>query len=226
MEDFLKQAQEELGLAEVFEEQSKIDNSENVKDYEEAKKKEEKEKKDRYFNKALDFKYKDFDPKNLKIDETNKPQLMALSNWVNDFKQGKWLIINGKQGNGKTLMKNVIIKSLYEKKQKKVYSTSMFEISIDYVDSFKNGNTRQLFNKLTEAQILVIDEVGRRKISESLFDFLFAIFDHYYLKKKSLILVSNLDITEESLGQYVDIDRVREVGDYVTFNSNKQRSKK
>lgn len=125
------------------------------------------------------------------------------------------LILCGGVGTGKTLIGSALVCDLIRAGRVAIMSTVMTVIR-DYRATWKNDcdySEAQYINKMTKADLLVIDEVGVQYGSDSEKLFLFDVIDGRYQNQLPTILLSNLNVDgiRECIGARC-IDRLREDG--------------
>jgi len=188
-------------------------------------------KRQKYFSDTIPERYRDIEVKDLIINDDNKDQIIKVKEWIDSFKKGKWLVFSGTQGTGKTLLKNLIIKELYNRHGIKTMSEKMYSIFIKYTDSLRSGNTESYLNELTKYDAVAIDEIGRKDLTQAVHDFFFEFVDRMYEKKKTLILCSNLPIkskndSDKTISDYIDLERLIEAGTLIPMSGDSFRGKK
>ena len=159
-------------------------------------------------SKMMDIKYIDAKLPDFTVLPENKITYDKIIDWLDNYKQGKWLVLKGPQGCGKTLMKNIIIRELYTRYQIRSYATTHYGLFTDYLDSIQNGTNKALLTKLGNKKMLIIDEIGRRKQTEAFGNFLFEVIDRIYLNEGSALLITNA----VSVKDYIDLSRLNECG--------------
>jgi len=137
-----------------------------------------------YFDKSLS----DYIP-------TSKGQEAALKG-VNDIitSKKKKLILIGSNGTGKTMLGNIAVKIMGGK----IYT--MYEIATRIRQSYMPGSKEtelQIVNGLIEEPLLVIDEVGRLKMSEAVQDWFSYILDKRHTRGKPYFLIGNLHFKKD-----------------------------
>jgi DNA replication protein DnaC len=167
----------------------------------------------------VDAKYKDVRYQHFQILPENKETISKVTQWLKDYKPGKWLVLKGPQGTGKTMLKNIIIRELYIRHRVRSHNTTMYTLFCEYMDSLKNGKNKQLLERLGKTDLLIIDEVGRRKSTEAFNDFMFEVMDRLYINGRSALLITNA----ESVKDYIDISRLNEVGMLLTLTGKDWR---
>lgn len=198
---------------------------ENQREYEERQKQKEEDEKNKYYDSVIDKKYRDSEFSDFIVNDQNQKQIEKLKNWIDDFKLPNWLVISGEQGTGKTMLKNILIKELY-KKGFKCDSYDYQVMSIEYQDRISNGSLMKYFNHLIYDKIMIIDELGRKKATEGFFDFMFSVINQMYLENKTVILITNLPISNEGIGKFIDMDRLKENAKSIVLTGDSFRGKK
>jgi DNA replication protein DnaC len=144
---------------------------------------------------------------------------------------GKILMI-GKNGTGKNHLAISVLKRFHGK----IYT--MFEISLMIRESY-NGSAyteTQILEDLSNMDLLVIDEIGRSKGSDSEFNWLSYIIDKRHVRKLPLIMISNRHLKrncksngcDKCLERYLDgdmISRISQDGIILELNGEDYRRK-
>jgi len=155
-------------------------------------------------------------------------------NWIERFNLGKWLVLYGGQGTGKTFLKNMILKDL-ARQGFNYESTTLRDMYSQYLEKQRNGeSTKKLEERYASKSILFIDELGRASDTDSLKHFMFSIIDKIYIAKRSLILVSNMmieadDESEEHddkkkyISDFIDFERLKECATFIPFYGESYR---
>lgn len=196
-------------------------NERNYNEYEQEKLKEHNNRIKSVLDKMMDVKYIDVDIKDFIVTDENKYTFEKVIDWLDNYVNGKWLVLKGSQGTGKTFLKNIIIKELYTRYHIRSYSTTHYTLFTEYLDSMQIGKNKILLEKLGKTKMLIIDEIGRRKQTEAFSDFMFEILDRIYLNKGSVLLITNKDTVTE----YVDLSRLNECGVSLILKGKDWRSK-
>lgn len=132
-----------------------------------------------YFDKTLD----DF----IATTKAQKAALQAVKDIISSGK-GK-LILIGSNGIGKTMLGNIAVKIMGGK----IYT--MFEIASRIRQSYVPGakeTEMDILNELISVPLLVIDEVGRLKMSEAVQDWFSFVLDKRHTYNKPYFLLGNL----------------------------------
>ncbi len=172
----------------------------------------------KYFLTLLDDKYKTFtfdDYKLIKFKDkgmiSNQEEMLKKAHsFSDDFEPSKWIVMFGGQGTGKTMIKNCILKELGQRGFSFINTTakSIYNEWLETNGNFAKKSLKKLVEEYTSTDLLVIDELGRHKITEAMKDFLFDITNEIYNKGKSLMLVTNLTI--DKIGNFIDRERLNE----------------
>jgi DNA replication protein DnaC len=124
--------------------------------------------------------------------KAQKAALQAIETIVSSRK-GK-LVILGTNGVGKTMLGSIAVKLLGGK----IYT--MYEISVRIRQSY-SANSKEteldILNELVNEPLLVIDEVGRVKMSEAIQDWFSYILDKRGSQNKPYILLGNLHLKND-----------------------------
>jgi DNA replication protein DnaC len=206
-------------MRELIERLKATSSQENHDAYQAELKTEHNEKIKKILTEIMDKKYINITWKDYTVESDNQDSFGKVKQWFTAYKQGSWLVLKGTQGTGKTMIKNILIKYLYGNHKIKAINTTLYGLYVEYLDSIKNGSTKRLLDKLGNAKLLVIDEIGRKESTTALKDFVFEVMDRLYLNGGSAILITNL----ESVKEYIDISRLNEVGLSVTFSGKDRR---
>jgi len=161
------------------------------------------------------------------------------SAFVNDF-EGRILIMLGNHGNGKNHLAAAILKKMGG------YMYSVFEMELLIRQSYKTSAKEsefELYERLCNAPLLVINEIGKHKLGEWDQFFLSYIINKRYENMKPIILISNGHLKEKCpvqnpvdgggcekcfenyLGEDV-ISRIIECGEIMEFTGDDYRQRK
>lgn len=137
------------------------------------------------------------------------------------------LIFSGRVGTGKTMLASAMINELMPHKRCRLASLS--SLVRELKDSWGKGasmSETMLLKHLSELDLLIIDEVGQQRGTETEILFVFDIIDGRYKNMLPTVLISNLDKTgiREAIGDRA-FDRLRQDGGkVVAFNWGSMRS--
>lgn len=154
-------------------------------DREEKRKKEKQQERLKELNIEPEFYAKTFDDFLVKT-ESQQKALNAIKQLVAE-KKGKVVLV-GSNGTGKTMLASIAVKELGGK------IFSMYEISTMIRQSYTVKATKselEIVNELATIPLLVIDEMGRTKNSETEQNWLSYILDKRHTRNLPFILISN-----------------------------------
>jgi DNA replication protein DnaC len=137
------------------------------------------------------------------------------------------LILSGRVGTGKTMLASAMINELLPLKKCRLATLS--GLVRELKDCWGKGasmSESMLLKQLSELDLLIIDEVGQQRGTETEILFVFDIIDGRYKNMLPTVLISNLDKTgiRDAVGDRA-FDRLREDGGkVVAFNWGSMRS--
>jgi len=150
-----------------------------------------------------------------------------------DDSVGRMLIMLGKHGNGKNHLAAAILKKMGG------YMYSVFEMELLIRQTYTGTTSEwELYERLCNAPLLVINEIGKHKIGEWEQFFLSYIINKRYENMMPIILISNThlkencpekDGCESCFEKYIGddvISRIIECGEILTFTGEDYREKK
>lgn len=156
--------------------------------------------------------------------QTNFKELIAkyIDNYpVNTAVDGqRWLMLVGHVGSGKTRTACTIANELMARNYRVKYIDA-YSLFTDIKQGYAKFEDRLQNYTSDDYEILIIDEVGMTKMSESDYTSLFVILNERYKKSLPVILCSNMQV-EEFLGDAIQ-DRINEVGITYTFPERSYR---
>ena len=172
---------------------------------------------------SLPIKWKERTFENAKILSLEEKKIkQRLEYYCNHFKEaqknGLGLYLCGEVGTGKSFYSICIFNELL-KNDFKVYRTTLNGIYQRIQSTFSNFNNlteEQVFKDLLEADLIILDDLGKENISETWGKSkLYSIFNFFYEKEKCIIISTNLE--SEQISNFMDIqgndaliDRFRE----------------
>ena len=212
-----------------------MDSNKKIKEAIEAtkqlKKHELKEKIKYFLNiSSLPIKWKERTFENAKILSLEEKKIkQRLEYYCNHFKEaqknGLGLYLCGEVGTGKSFYSICVFNELL-KNDFKVYRTTLNGIYQRIQSTFSNFNNlteEQVFKDLLEADLIILDDLGKENISETWGKSkLYSIFNFFYEKEKCIIISTNLG--KEEIADFMDtqgndalLDRFRERLDTLEF---------
>ena len=138
--------------------------------------------------------------------------------------QGRSLVFLGNIGTGKTHLAVSLLKAFLQKGGSGVF-LSVSDLIIDIRDSWGNGTTRSTIELYSQADLLVLDEVGVQAGTDNERQILFAILNRRYNEVKPTVLITNLTIQgfKEFVGKRI-FDRLKEGGgELIAFTGESYR---
>ena len=179
---------------------------------------------------SLPVRWKEYTFENSKI-LSKKENIIKhkLEYYCEHFKEAKdkglGLYLCGEIGTGKSFYSLCIFNKLL-KNNYKVYRTTLNGIYQRIQSTFSNFNNlteEKVFKDLLEADLIILDDLGKENISETWGKSkLYSIFNFFYEKKKCIIISTNLG--KEEIANFMDIqgndallDRFRERLDTLEF---------
>ena len=217
------------------EQKKSMDSDDRLKEAIEATrqlKKQELEKKIKYFLNIsnLPVRWKEYTFENSKILSKEENIIkQKLEYYCEHFKEAKdrglGLYLCGEIGTGKSFYSLCVFNELL-KNNYKVYRTTLNGIYQRIQSTFSNFNNlteEKVFKDLLEADLIILDDLGKENISETWGKSkLYTIFNFFYEKEKGIIISTNLG--KEEIANFMDtqgndalLDRFRERLDTLEF---------
>ena len=125
-------------------------------------------------------------------------QLQIAKDFVKEFRHdsGQGLIFNGSYGTGKTHLAVAIARELLRQKGCSVWFKTFGELLQEIRNGFKSGLAEAISKRYYTVDVLVMDDLGKEKLSEWTSEQLFNIVNERYKAQKSMIITTNLSIAE------------------------------
>lgn len=128
--------------------------------------------------------------------------LLAVSNYVRRFDElradGVGFVLLGDSGTGKTHLACGVLIALMEKARGMYLTLNELIGKIhESYDQKSEKTSENIFQALEDCPLLVVDEVGRTRMSEAVMDEFFRVVDARYRKMMPTIFISNASTPEE-----------------------------
>jgi DNA replication protein DnaC len=162
------------------------------------------------------FSIEDFEPTNPKKKAIGDSIKKFINSHIyGDSKEIRGLIFYGNQGNGKSMLSNLIqFEAL--KAGKRARRITQFDLYNQFLED------RRIIEYYKEPDFLFLDEIGRINNSDYAQNAFFDLVNHRYSKLKQTIITTNLK--KNQLSEFVDSDRMKEFR-IVEFNWDSRRGR-
>ncbi len=163
--------------------------------------------------------------------ELMRENLLLAKDFVDKFgMRSENLFFYGGAGCGKTFLSSCIANALLEKQVNVVYKSAvrLFSDYLDYVFNRADAaGAKKELDRVTEAQLLIIDDLGTEAINQHTQSYLFQLINERAVRKKSTIISTNFN-PEELAGIYTEriSSRIFERYELVEFPAEDIRLKK
>lgn len=194
----------------------------------------------------IPYRYKDKNFANYKVKPENEKVYRKVAEYLKNYqeneKAGRWLVMAGNYGTGKTHLSIAILKkvcSIYAKQaidsrpdlpveitRKKIISNPvLFVKTPELLEEIRSTYDRNDINeddvlfKYKTRRFLVLDDLGVEKPSDSTREKLYSILDYRYSNMRPTVITTNCDMNElvNRIGERI-VDRIQEVADgYITI---------
>ena len=182
-----------------------------------------------------DFRQSTFE--NFEFNADNKGHYNIARKYVDKWEDVKannyGLLFYGIPGNGKTYLSCCIANALQEKMVSAVIvgAGALLDRFKDNYGRFGDNSDIQIIQSLTNADLLIIDDLGAERKTEWSVDKLYSIIDKRYRDKKPTVISTNLSLDElrEHLstdGVYRTYDRIIEMTTPIEFKGKSRRKDK
>lgn len=133
-------------------------------------------------------------------EEQRKKFITARNEFIESVKSYKqaylmqpWsLLVIGTVGNGKTMLASALLNEYRLLTGKDVYYTTVYDLANDY----KNGFKQETLNKYNDCELLCIDEIRDKTMTDYNRELLQQMIDYRYREKLATILISNVAPSE------------------------------
>jgi DNA replication protein DnaC len=131
------------------------------------------------------------------INEKSEEFLQAVHKFVGHPRG--FFLIAGKNGNGKSFTARAILEHFYSPRLDNQF-WNMAQLNMHWLKNFQQyGETMSLLNDITRAHLLVLDDVGTRKPSDSFMDFLYWIADQRYENRDRVATIVTTNLNSQSM---------------------------
>ena len=166
---------------------------------------------------------------NFLVNNNNKEAFEQAKRYVEEFDGSTGLMFVGGAGTGKTHLAAAIVNELVERGYKVMFGNST-DIIARMRKSFKEGESDiDIISKITDVDLLVIDDLGKEKESEYTNMIIYQIINRLYEDEKALIITTNYTsfAVKERLGDYGDaiLSRLLEMCKVVKLTGEDWRKK-
>ncbi len=153
------------------------------------------------------------------VTEQQQKTLLTVKNYIDNFdyviEKGTSMIMTGGVGTGKTHLASAIAHSFIEKNKTVAFMTisAMFRKIRETYRVNSRKTEQEVIDDLREVDLLILDEIGLQKGSDSEEYLLFEVLNERYGYFKPTIIISNLGVTD--IKRYIGIrvmDRLKEGG--------------
>ena len=135
-------------------------------------------------------------------DLSRLPKIEAHIDWLPDD-TGRGLTIIGKTGAGKTRLSYLILKNLVVEKGLSVCYFRPVQFALKSHDAWMNNRVKQFYYEMQVADILVFDDLGKEKFTETRMMDFFAMINDRLDHLKPMIFTTNYD-GDELAGKFED----------------------
>lgn len=150
--------------------------------------------------------------------------MQYAENFENNLKFGTSMILLGGVGTGKTHLSVSLLRHIISEGHSGMF-ISASDLFMTIRESWGDNTTRETIGKLTDLDLLVIDEVGVQRGTDNEREIMFSVLNSRYNHMRPTILLSNKTKTE--LKQYIGLrvyDRMKEnQGQILVLNGESQR---
>lgn len=133
------------------------------------------------------------------VNETNEKAYHAALEYVEGFnpRSGSGLLLVGPVGTGKTHLSAAVAMALMDKEHRVVFGTInslLSQIRYSYEDD--KESEKELFDQYTKCSLLVIDDLGKEKVTEWTEQLVFDIINTRYERLKPVLITTNLNLKD------------------------------
>lgn len=104
------------------------------------------------------------------------------------------LVLAGPNGTGKTWTGVLLLKMAFFKHHQTARYAFAPSVAAKWLDRMRLGQSVQLANRLIAPEVLLLDDLGQRALSDGFHDFLLTVVDERAQSRKKTIVTTNQDI--------------------------------
>lgn len=130
---------------------------------------------------------------NLSLINGESLDLELLSSYVEISDDKNWFYISGEVGVGKTHIA-VALAQLYLLQEESVYFANLAKLLEDLRPD--SENKKQVMQKVLTCKVLILDDIGKEKLSEWVLERLFIIVNERYAWDRKIIFTSNITLED------------------------------
>lgn len=145
-----------------------------------------------------------------------------IINWIDGgHLENRWLLLYGNVGNGKTTAAKAVV-SVFQKMGQSAVIKNAYDISLLYKDIEKKQRAADEYTALSNAVLLLIDDLGTENNPQSLSEIIY----NRYNNMLCTVFTTNLDYSElaEKYGERI-FDRFEELVELIPFTGESFRKK-
>ncbi len=113
----------------------------------------------------------------------------GTSNAPNDV--SPQLLLHGPTGTGKTRLALLALKHLVSQRGCPARLSMPGEFARDVADAYRNGEEKRLHHQFAHVEVLMLDDLGKERLTERVEAFLFELLDHRLSWRRTTILTTN-----------------------------------
>jgi len=163
---------------------------------------ERREKAERLFNESkMGARFKSRTFKNFKVDSQNAKAFEAVKRYSDNFRkhadQGFGFMLSGSYGTGKTHLVAALATDLINKGIPVIFGTMISllgKIRQTYGEGWRREDELEILETYSTVDLLIIDDLGKEKVSEWSLEKLFSIVNTRYENNLPIVITSNYDI--------------------------------